>query len=332
MEARTKFHKTATSLAKKQLHMPLVAPILGVTDVDWTVYWFRSMAELGIDINQEPFGAICRAPSQDGSLCRRSCTSEEIGAFVNRFLSTGGENALSSHSFKHTTLSWCSSYGLDEPCRTLLGHHELQGAKAMSVYSRDMLTRPLQLYCSMLSNIRHDHFRPDESRTSRMVDLMKIAENPAKVGTQNVPAPVHTPAKAGDAASHAGEYEPSSPIETENKWSMADGVSEASSEIPSTSSSSSDSESEGGHDPPAPDIPGPVWRNKRSHVVHKTSRFKQQTACGRLVTSGTFELLEGGCSSLNARCGRCFKGEVISSVGGLVAMLEEQKSKRQKAA
>ena len=82
-------NKTATSLAKKQLHLPLVAAILGVTDIDWTAYWFRSMADLGVDISQEPFGAICRAPAQDGSLCRRSCTSEEIGAFVNRFLSTG---------------------------------------------------------------------------------------------------------------------------------------------------------------------------------------------------------------------------------------------------
>ena len=114
----------------------------------------------------------------------------------------------------------------------------------MSVYSRDMLTRPLQLYCSMLSNIRHDHFRPDESRTSRMVDLMKIADNPVKTAVQNVPATVQMPPKSGDGASVTGEYEPSSPIETENKWSMADGGSDGSSEIPSTSSSSSDSDEE----------------------------------------------------------------------------------------
>ena len=34
--ARAKYHKTATSLAKKQLYMPLVAPVLGVTAMDWT--------------------------------------------------------------------------------------------------------------------------------------------------------------------------------------------------------------------------------------------------------------------------------------------------------
>ena len=79
VEARTKFHKTATSLAKKQRHMPLVAPLLGVTDVDWSKHWLAAMQELNIDVDHEPFGAICRAPAHDGSLCRRSCTTEEIG-------------------------------------------------------------------------------------------------------------------------------------------------------------------------------------------------------------------------------------------------------------
>ena len=57
-----------------------------------------------------------------------------------------------------------------------------------------------------------------------------------------------------------------------------------------------------------------------------------QSACGRLVSLGTFELLEQGCSSLNARCGRCFKGEVVSNVEGLVSALDAQRAKRQRAA
>ena len=38
-----------------------------------------------------------------------------------------------------------------------------------------MLTRPLQTFRAMLANIRGDHFRPDESRTSRLVDIMKLS-------------------------------------------------------------------------------------------------------------------------------------------------------------
>ena len=123
----------------------LVAPLQGVTDVDWSKFWLESMLELNVDINHEPFWGNLQGPSQGGGLCARSCTSEEIGAFINKLLKTGSDNSISSHSFKHTTLVWCSAYGLDEPSRTLLGHHELQGSKSMAVYSRDMLTRPLQL-------------------------------------------------------------------------------------------------------------------------------------------------------------------------------------------
>ena len=106
---------------------------------------------------------------------------------------------------KHTTLAWCSAYGMDEPSRTLLGHHELQGSKSMAVYSRDMLTRPLQAYCAMLANIRGDHFRPDESRTSRLLDIMNLsaadAESRQKIFTA-VPA-VATLGRADDAESEA---------------------------------------------------------------------------------------------------------------------------------
>ena len=41
------------------------------------------------------------------------------------------------------------------------------------------------------------------------------------------------------------------------------------------------------------------------------------TACGRLVTLKTFFFLEGGCSTIFARCGMCFKGEVVSTVEGM---------------
>ena len=331
VEARTKFHKTATNLAKKQRYMPLVAPLLGVTETDWSRHWVRAMLELKVDINVEPFGAICRAPAHDGTLCARSCTSEEVGVFVNKFLRTGEGNSISSHSFKHTTLVWCSAYGLDEPSRTLLGHHELQGARSMAVYSRDMLTRPLQLYCSMLANIRKDHFRPDESRTSRMLDLLKISENQVAPQERTMSGAAQTGMQqTGDAADDDG-YAPSTPMDTERKSSTAgDPVDDESSGIASSSSSSDDSSSECVENATRVDIPGPVWRNRRSHVVHKCSEIEQQTACGRLVVAANFEMMENGCSTLNARCSRCFKGEVITHVRGLVEALDQQKAKRQR--
>ena len=328
VEARTKYHKTATSLAKKQLYMPLVAPVLGVTTVDWTKHWVQACESLGVSFEKEPFGALCRAASHGGVLCKRSCTTEEVGIFLNKILKTNKENAVTSHSLKHTTLSWCAAYGLDEPSRTLLGHHELQGAKAMTVYSRDLLTRPLQLFCSMLANIRLDHFRPDESRTSRMVDLLRLSAAEKEAGV-HVPQKFLDPRSTGVAVQGDEEYEPTSPLGAPPSSKHEDVVDdEASSEIPSTDSSSYDSSSEPDEPRTGMHIEGPVWRNIRSHVVHKCSSFQRQTLCGRLVNDAHFELMQNGCSTLNARCSRCFKGEVISDVSGLVKALDQGKSKR----
>eukprot|EP00435_Cladocopium_sp_Y103_P019260 s3819_g4.t1 len=335
VEARTQFHKTATTLVKKKLFMPLVAPLLGVTDVDWSRHWMRVLDELQVDVTAVPFGAVCRAPDHGGGLCRRSITTEEVGAFLNRFLSTPKDSQISSHSLKHTTLSWCSAYGMDEPSRTLLGHHELQGSKALSVYSRDMLTRPLQLYCEMLSNIRCDHFRPDESRTSRMVDLMKIAAAGPVTATgvhdaetchaepMSARVPAQTVERDDDCVPttplYAGEVPSGEHVRTDDE----------SSEIQSTdSSSSADSSSEEDRPETKPDISGPIWRNRRSSVVHKCSSVDRQTACGRLVDDAHFELMNEGCSSLLARCIRCFRGEVISNIDGLVDALDGARAKR----
>ena len=172
IEGTTQHHKCATSVIKKRQFMPLVCPLLGITGCNWVEAWMSSWSELGIDIDKQPFGALCRAASPSGDLCKRACTSEEISVFINAILKA--TDPASSHSLKHTTLEWCSAYGLDEDARKLLGHHSLSGGKALAVYSRDLLNRPLQLYCSMLRNIRLDHFRPDESRTSRLIDSLKL--------------------------------------------------------------------------------------------------------------------------------------------------------------
>ncbi|CAL1167818.1 unnamed protein product [Cladocopium goreaui] len=179
-EARTKYHKTAMSLAKKQPYMPLVAPVLGVTAVDWTKHWAQACESLGVSFDRDPFGALCRAASHGGVSCKRSCTTEEVGFFLHQILKTNMENAN------------------DDTCEP---------------------TSPLE----------------------------------------TAPSPKHEDA--------------------------ADG--EDSNEIPSTDSSSYDSSSDDAH----------------------------------------FELLQNGCSTLNARCSRCFKGEVISDLSGLVNALDQGKSK-----
>ena len=331
IETRTVHHKTATSLKKKRVFLPIVSPILGITTTDWTEAWFAVLNDLKVCMDARPFGALCRAPTADGALCRRSVSSDEISAFLNRFLRTSADNLVSSHSLKHTTLSWCSSYGLEEPLRTLLGHHELPGSKSMAVYSRDMLTRPLQAYCAMLANIRADHFRPDESRTSRLLDLMKIQDGSIQKPNAVSEASVHADRMQMEVP--MDDYvESATPLPSPSAGEPGPGGDEAEdSELASTSSDSSeDSPFCGGQTVSADFIIGPVWRNCKSHVVHKCSSRRNQTVCGRLVSTPNFEMLENGCSTINARCSRCFKGEVVSSTEGLVKALDDAKSKRLK--
>ena len=141
---------------------------------------------VGLDLFQTPFGAICRAPCSDGSLSNRSVTSEEIGDFLNAALELVGDKCVTSHSLKRTTLAWASKYGLPEPTRAMLGHHEIPG-QSMACYSRDLLARPLSQYQSMLMNIRHGFFLPDESRSGRFV-----AGDPSKSAAEEYSQVVET--------------------------------------------------------------------------------------------------------------------------------------------
>jgi len=77
-------------------------------------------------------------------------------------------------------------------------------------------------------------------------------------------------------------------------------------------------------------IEGPVLRNIKSHAVHKCSTVDGRTLCSRLTSAGTFEFLAEGCSTLNARCCRCFKGQVLSTPAAMAEALDAAKAKRVK--
>ena len=328
LEARTKFHKTSTGLARKRRYMPLVCPVLGISGVQWIKHWLETFETFGVSLEQVPFGPMCRAPGTDGELCERSCTSDEITTFLNVLLKS--ESRATSHSLKHTTLSWSSSYGTDEQSRTLLGHHALPGSKALMVYSRDTLTGPLHLYCSMLVNIRRDHFRPDEARSSRIIDLMKIRSGAVEQKTapgaevESLPSLAELPSLP-EIAGDTFEVEKNQPeLITGDDGSQNQEAEQEddSSGVSSTDDSSSESSGEQhAADDPTRHIPGPVWQNKRSKVVHRVGRVEGSTACGRLISAKTFLFLEEGCSTIFARCGLCFKGEVIGNVGDMTDAL-----------
>ena len=97
-----------------------------------------------------------------------------------------------------------------------------------------MLSGPLQLYGSMLQNIRDDHFRPDESRTSRLVAFLERAEH-----ADNAPDPTPPDSIVPEpVVSGVGPLLGVGEVESSAQDAAADGA-DSSSEIPSASGDSS---------------------------------------------------------------------------------------------
>ena len=52
----TRRHKTASSLATKQLYMPVIAPVIEVTSMGWTRHLVQSGDSLGVSFKDELLG------------------------------------------------------------------------------------------------------------------------------------------------------------------------------------------------------------------------------------------------------------------------------------
>ena len=331
VEGSTRFQKTSTTALKRAMQMPLVAPIRGVTERLWAVEWFDILKQVQFNLTAKPIGAVCRPPT-NGMLGTRHLSSEEIGDFLNHVLGLTGERVVTSHCMKTTTLTWCAKYGLEEPARTLLGHHELQ-SQSLACYSRDMLSRPLALYESMLLNIRSGSFLPDETRSGRFAQrkgdvASACSEEPmrVRVKVENFPEGLSTQSRS-EADHVLGVVDL-----TESSWSLVGSpVSEqdarqesparASSDDSSSSSTSSSAQEEPlqqkyALDGEVKDCNEPVYQHKQSRVLHRPNKVAGSLACGRRL-GDNYRFLEQGASFKWARCSVCFKGEVITKTDQL---------------
>ena len=366
VESSTKFQKTGTTALKRSSEMPLVAPVLGTTEVPWCHRWFDIMMGFGFDLSSYPFGPVCKAPAGSGEFFRRSVTSTEITDFLNNVLELSGEECVTSHSLKCTTLSWCSKYGLDEPTRTLLGHHELPG-KSMQCYSRDLLARPLAKYQAMLMNVRSGSFLPDCSRSGRFVerahelgedselgDLLDKAARPWKsMRRPTIPAsaafelggmtealiskPSSLKSNMTELPSPLGSEISPLQLDTElvghveNPPDTGDAV--AVSDSSSDSSSSSESVEEEHFvervmpDGIHKDTLEELYQHKKSRVLHRPGAGAGALLCGRKINENYRHLKEGA-SFKWARCTGCFRGEVITSSTQVADALDSLRAKR----
>ena len=365
VEAKTRIHKTSTTAERKAMYMPFVAPIMGVGPMPWTLEWKKTLDELGIDITEEPFGAICRAPGVDGRLSRRPLSSAEASSMLNGFLGTMQDNKLSSHSLKATTLVWAARAGLGDRTRSLLGHHSLKD-QSMAVYSRDLLAQPMRELCAVLQDIRDEKFLPDGTRSGWLrplpvqldehnmppemmaasqarpteQDVVNLEEEvvvPSWDAALNLEGPAAAQQPEPVAEGHGAVPENEDYIEELDEAQGEDFAESASSDSDDSTSGDSSENEERFHDREKSILDdheqyahkGDLMQNKRSKLLHLTGT--QSDEDGEPVTkcglhgAGFVRLIEGSRFSW-PKCKKCFKEEAERP--NLVSEMEQGKRRR----
>ncbi len=170
LEFDTRFHKSSRKASLKTKLLPIALPVVGINGENWVT----KMLELRIQSGLKSSGILDApwwpAPSEltdSGSVwSRRPVSSEEITAWLNRFLEVpGGTRQVSSHSAKATCLSWLSKAGVPREDRDILGRHVTALHGSGPLYARDLLSAPLTKLEETISFISGKQFMPDHNRS-----------------------------------------------------------------------------------------------------------------------------------------------------------------------
>ena len=176
------------------------------------------------------------------------------------------ERRVSSHSLKCTMLSFAAKRGLPVPDRLMLGYHSSNMHMAM-VYSRDGAAASLLLLERLISEIVKGTFKPDSTRSGRIVELPKDVSEP-----------------------QSSQVKEEIVISSEEEL-VEDGANSSSSESTSSSDSSSD-DIPRDHKlnqvfaPPEPPAGFTRWQHSKLKTVHLVEEgYTRVFVCGRNIDS-----------------------------------------------
>ena len=138
----------------KFVFLPLVAPSIGIDNTNWGEAWLSARKELGIESLKD--FPLMPAPNAAGLATVRPVSTEEAGRWLRMLLKDGAFDLeslkISSHTMKCTFLSYLSKRGISLEDRRILGYHT-DG-----------------IWENLISEIYHDKFRPDSTRSGRFGD------------------------------------------------------------------------------------------------------------------------------------------------------------------
>ena len=170
LEFDTRFHKTSRKASLKTKLLPIVLPVVGINNENWVTKMLELRIQSGLKssgILDSPWWPAPSELTQSGiNWSRRPVSSEEITAWLNRFLEVpGGTRQVSSHSAKATCLSWLSKAGVPRDDRDILGGHVTALHGSGPLYARDLLSAPLRKLEETISFIAGKQFMPDHNRS-----------------------------------------------------------------------------------------------------------------------------------------------------------------------
>ena len=163
-------HKTGRLAALKSKLLPIVIPARGVDGSLWAEEAMAALLNAGVGLSCPINGPLLHAPNLDGTFMQRGLSSKEVSGLLRKFAgapepSDAAEDAVTSHSLKATTLSWCSKYGLTPQTRSLLGRHVSALNETYAIYSRDLACAPVAELQLLIDEIHAGNFMPDSQRS-----------------------------------------------------------------------------------------------------------------------------------------------------------------------
>lgn len=169
LEARVGKHKTMNAQQHRHLHLPMVAPSVGIEKQNWAVKWIELRAMVGLSFEVD--SRIMPAPLPDGTAGKRPLETTEAAAWL-RLILHGDSNLqkdrrVSSHSMKVTILSYAAKRGMDIHLRMQLGYRTSPYKMGLT-YSRDGAAASILAMEGLLEEIRSGSFDPDDTRSGRI--------------------------------------------------------------------------------------------------------------------------------------------------------------------
>lgn len=292
VECGLSVHKTNNLAGRARRLLPVVAPSVGVSGLDWGSSFIKLRQESALRAWAEtPF---LPAPILGGGWSMGKLSSTEASMWLCELLhkygvAKEGLTNVGAHSMKATALSWMAKAGMEPKLRRLMGYHIKPKDSSVVLYSRDALAHGLEKFREIVEQIMKGCFRPDASRSGRWMseEGEVVAEgrdgvpDEADEDDEILDVEHQRPASVSVDAVVGGK-----PVE---RLALEENQSSESEE---EEAEHADTEDERNAEKVVVEIVGPpkkatdeLYRHRLTGTVHKGSSVETKLACGRVITA-----------------------------------------------